>query len=327
MLDKTSQLLIRQQLLTSDDVLLVNAQDAFAKQIEAASHYLHWGHYQQFGDAKAKFGAEVTQRASQVVLYVPKEKSLALMLLDNLAAIMQPSDTLYLVGDNKGGIRSLAKKLPANWGTCIKVASGNHCLLYSVQLNEPAPFSLPSYLTEYQVTAGDKSLNVCNLPGVFSHQHLDPGTELLLQHLPSSVAGKVLDFACGSGVIASWIGKYGNADSLHLSDVSALALEASQRTLSANQVQASCIASDGLNQVAGNYDWIISNPPFHTGKNTDYDIARRFFADAPAQLNKNGHLLLVANSFLPYPELLGQYFHTVKEHVNNGRFRILEAHS
>ncbi|RUO26473.1 hypothetical protein CWE09_07130 [Aliidiomarina minuta] len=326
MLDKTSQLLIRQQLFTSDDVLLVNAQDAYAEQTGAASHYLHWGHYQQFGDLRAKFGAEVQQRATQVVLYVPKEKSLALMLLDNLAAVMQPTDTLYLVGDNKGGIRSLAKKLPANWGNCIKIASGNHCLLYSTQLLEPAPFNLSSYLTPYLIDTADKTLKVFNLPGVFSHQHLDPGTDLLLQHLPLSISGKVLDFACGSGVIASWLGKYSSAESIHLSDVSALALQASQHTLNANQVQASCIASDGLNQVAGNYDWIISNPPFHTGKNTDYEIARRFFAAAPSQLNKNGRLLIVANSFLPYPELLGQYFKTVVEKANNGRFRILEAH-
>lgn len=323
MLDNSSQLLARNA-VGGPDLLLVNAVDAYAREQGAGSHFFHYGHFRKFGDEQARFGAEVSARAHEVVLYVPKEKALTQMLLDNLAACLHPDDTLYLVGDNRGGVKSVAKKLAQPWAPAQKIASGNHCLLYRTQLTEPgAPFNSSVYRSQYQL-AGDK-LAVVNLPGVFSHEHLDAGTELLLQHLPPAISGRVLDFACGSGVVGSVLQQRYSLETLVCSDVSAFALRATELTLDMNDQQGKVVASDGLTYIEGKFDWIISNPPFHTGKKTDYEIARQFFAAAPKRLNKGGRLLIVANSFLPYPDLLRQSFNKVTEHANNGRFRVLEA--
>ncbi|MGX5913292.1 methyltransferase [Aliidiomarina sp. Khilg15.8] len=323
MLDNSSQLLTRHA-IGGQDLLVVNAMDAYPREQGAHSHFFHYGHFRQFGDERARFSAVIDSRAREVVLYVPKEKALAHMLLDNLASCLQPDDTLYLVGDNRGGIKALAKQLPAPWGPAQKIASGNHCLLYRTQLAQSAPpFSIDTYRTQFALDSD--ALTVVNLPGVFSHQRLDAGTELLLQSLPAGISGKVLDFACGSGVIGAAVQHRFALTSLTCSDVSAFALRASELTLQANQQTGDVIASNGLQHVDGKFDWIISNPPFHTGKKTDYEIARQFFAAAPQHLKPGGRLLIVANSFLPYPELLRQSFSQVTEHTNNGRFRVLEA--
>lgn len=323
MLDNTSQLLARHA-IGGPDLLLVNAIDAYGREQGASSHFFHYGHFRRFGDARSRFSAEVTQRACSVVLYVPKEKALAHMLLDNLAACLQPDDTLYLVGDNRGGIKALAKKLPGPWAAAQKIASGNHCVLFRSQLQQTGhSFNQDTYTTRFEVATD--SLNVVNLPGVFSQQRLDAGTELLLQHLPTSVCGQVLDFACGSGVIGAALQQRFTLSKLTCSDVNALALRATELTLQANQQAGTVVASDGLQHLDGRFDWIVSNPPFHTGKKTDYDIARQFFAEAPKYLRPGGRLVIVANSFLPYPELLRQSFTQVTEHINNGRFRVLEA--
>lgn len=323
MLDNSSQLLARHA-IGGHELLVVNAIDAYAREQKARSHFFHYGHFRRFGDDNARFGAVIKDRARDVVLYVPKEKALAHMLLHNLACCLRPDDNLYLVGDNRGGIKALAKKLPAPWANAQKIASGNHCLLFRTQLMATAsPFNQDDYTSRFEVAP--EGVTVVNLPGVFSHQRLDAGTQLLLQHLPAAVSGHVLDFACGSGVIGTALQQGNSIDRLTCSDVSAFALHATELTLQANQQQGKVIASDGLQHIDGKFDWILSNPPFHTGKKTDYEIARQFFAAAPRHLHSGGRLLIVANSFLPYPELLQQSFRQVKEHTNNGRFRVLEA--
>ena len=37
--------------------------------------------------------------------------------------------------------------------------------------------------------------------GVFSKQHIDPGSELLCKSLPDELSGRVLDMGCGWGAI------------------------------------------------------------------------------------------------------------------------------
>lgn len=51
------------------------------------------------------------------------------------------------------------------------------------------------------------SVEVAGLPGIFSHDGLDSGTRMLLETLEEQPvqADRLLDFACGAGVIGAWI--------------------------------------------------------------------------------------------------------------------------
>ena len=51
------------------------------------------------------------------------------------------------------------------------------------------------------------SVEVAGLPGIFSHDGLDNGTRMLLETLEEQPvqADRLLDFACGAGVIGAWI--------------------------------------------------------------------------------------------------------------------------
>ena len=337
MLDNSSHLLLRHKIVTPT-TLLVNAQDALARQEGCTSHFCYAHLFAQGGSAKDSFAAYVDQHAftrgaDQAVLYVPKEKSLCRMLFDNLAALMPTGATLYLVGANKGGIKSVIKQLPAGFDAARKVASGNHCVLFATtRTATPATeFSLSTYLTSYSVPA-QPDLKVFNLPGVFSEQRLDAGTALLLDYIAEhspGVSGDALDFACGSGVIGAFLRARGGVSSVLATDVSAFALYAAQTTLHAQQLPTpyEVRASDGLKAVSEKFDWVITNPPFHSGQRTDYDIARAFINDVSKRLKPGGRLLIVANSFLGYNALLSERFRQVSEPVNNGRFKILQAHS
>ena len=70
---------------------------------------------------------------------------------------------------------------------------------------------------------------------------------------------------------------------------------------------------------------IVSNPPFHQERNIDYGPAGRLMREAPGRLQPGGKLLLVANAFLPYPDLLEGAFGSFDTLADNRRFRVYRA--
>ena len=132
----------------------------------------------------------------------------------------------------------------------------------------PTPgLSFPLHL---QIT----SYAIRSLPGIFSYDHLDEGTEMLLDTAQIPPGAKVLDAGCGYGIIGLFAAVNG-AGMVHLVDNNLLAVAASRETLSLNRIKnAQVFAGDLLNPVfPDKYDLILSNPPFHTGHAVDYQIA------------------------------------------------------
>jgi 16S rRNA (guanine1207-N2)-methyltransferase len=145
---------------------------------------------------------------------------------------------------------------------------------------------------------------VVALPGVFSQNGLDIGTQVLLENLPKKITGELLDFGCGAGVIASYLGKVFPEIKLHLLDVSALALYSAQATLKLNNLTGHVFPSDSLSDLKGKYDYIISNPPFHQGLKTNYQATETFLSKIKPHLKPKGQVTVVANSFLRYQPIM-----------------------
>lgn len=85
------------------------------------------------------------------------------------------------------------------------------------------------------------------------------------------------------------------------------------------------LAADGLGDVGGRFDWIISNPPFHRGVATDMSITQRFIADAGRRLSSRGKLLIVCNRHLPYEGWLAAHFEVIENCLANHDFKVLLA--
>lgn len=267
---------------------------------------------------------DASRSYSHVVIYLPKAKAHLAMLLNLAASVLQPGGQLMVVGENKGGIKS-AGKLAEKYGLTNKVDSARHCSLLCTQVAEPVAFDINQYLDTRTYHTDSNEWDVVSLPGVFSHTELDTGTRLLLDKLPSSLAGHVLDFACGAGVIAASLLKQYPHLNLTLLDVSALALYSAAHTLAENEQQASLVAANGLHGVDAKFDVIVTNPPFHTGIKTDYTITKRFISDAKRSLAGRGGMHMVANRFLPYPGLLGEHFNQVRTIAQTSQFSVYHA--
>ena len=149
--------------------------------------------------------------------------------------------------------------------------------------------------------------------GVFSRGEVDFGTDVLLRALPEEMAGRVLDLGCGWGAVGSSVGKKNPACRIVMSDVNERALALAAKNAAANGVQAETAQSDGLEQVEGPFDYILTNPPIRAGKQVIY----RLFAESAQKLSPEGSLYIVirkqqgAESAVKYLKTIFQQVDTV----------------
>lgn len=266
---------------------------------------------------------EFNQQFDTVVIFYPKSKEQLSLNLAAIAPALNSNSQVYLVGDNKGGIKSLSSHAEKLGLQAHKLDNAKHCLWYC--LNGPIAELAKPVFSQQLFTINETVLSVCSIAGVFNHGKLDTGTALLLSQLQHISKGSVLDFGCGCGVIGAYLKKRHSAINLYCSDVSALATEATRRTLAANDLQGTVITADGLPAQPAIYDHIVSNPPFHTGIKTDYSISEAFITQSKARLNAGGSLTLVANSHLAYQTLLEQTFGKVAILAKANGFVIYQA--
>ncbi|REG83805.1 class I SAM-dependent methyltransferase [Marinomonas pollencensis] len=324
-LNTTSQLLARNEESLTGKVLFANPEDTYPKDLSRTADVYAWCQSKTLCDALTSvgFAAEKLVFAEQwpaaagaefdhVVIYQPKAKELLDYLIAAVLPLVKMGGKVWLVGDNKSGVKSSMKRLENGLEEVGKVEGAKHCLLYQGYKREEAkPFVFEKWVTTWQQEVAGQILTLCSMPGVFGHGKLDKGTELLLNQLDqhrfmSDIAhARLLDFGCGDGIIALWLYNKTGVKITALDD-SAFALKATELTFAANQASdaVTLIASNGLKEVKGRFNYVVTNPPFHSGISTDYSIAEQFFMTVKQHLTLNGELFVVANDFLRYPPIL-----------------------
>ena len=125
--------------------------------------------------------------------------------------------------------------------------------------------------------------------GVFSKQHVDPGSELLCAALPDGLSGDVLDMGCGWGAMTVLTLARFPKLNVTMADVNERALALAAANVEKNHMQAKAVLSDGFERIEGMFDAVITNPPIRAGKAVIY----KMFEDAKAHLKPGGMLVLV----------------------------------
>ena len=269
------------------------------------------------------------RQPDNIILVLPREKERLDMRLHEAATRLQEGGKLFLVGENRAGIKSSPRLVARHFDNVVKRDSARHCSLFEATGPSTGDsFQAGAYERRWTFGFQQRTLEVSTLPGVFAHGRLDAGTELLLSSLPKArPSGRILDFACGAGVIGLAIlatSKPAQVD-VTLLDDSALALESARRSLELNGLQARVLPSDGLSEVTGRFDWIVTNPPFHQGVKNDLDVARAFFRRAGTFLTEKGRILVVFNRHLPYESWLRESFNNVECLARNRVFSVMSA--
>lgn len=294
---------------------------------QSRAHTQQFHHWQvlskPMGD-NARYGlvadADIVADSDTLIYYWPKNKPEAQFQLMNLLSLLPVGTDVFVVGENRSGVRSAEAMLEA-YCTLNKVDSARRCGLYHGRLEKQPEFNADGWWGEYQVDA----LTIKTLPGVFSRDGLDVGSDLLLSTLSPHTKGKVLDVGCGAGVLAAVLASHSPKVRLTLCDVSAPAVEASRATLAANGFEGEVVASNVFSEIKGRFDMIISNPPFHDGMETSFEAAQTLIRSAVRHLNIGGELRIVANAFLPYPNVLDETFGNHEVLAQTGRFKVYRA--
>ena len=275
-----SQLLLQQDL--PKNALLINPpRDDLAHELDelswqvASFSYAVQQQYQNMDYTCVNVCAPLTQTYSHIVIYLPKAKTRLQYVLDYAMSALTSDGQIWFVGENKGGIKSLSKNLKDDFNSIEKMAMGKHSAIVCAQgPQRQTTFNLNNYFVDH---TNEHALTLRSLPGVFSQEKLDKGTQVLLKYLPRKIKGRILDFGCGTGTIASFISQNREYEEIEMIDDDFLAVKSAQTNIEANQIEfTEAFASDGFSNIEGRYNWIVSNPPFHQGIKTDYNVTEAF---------------------------------------------------
>lgn len=150
--------------------------------------------------------------------------------------------------------------------------------------------NLKSEIRTIRYTNGDFSLAFNSDNGVFSKDHLDFGSKLLIETMIKNIDKNksILDVGCGYGFIGISLAKILNSKVVMV-DINKRAVHLTNMNIKENKVNAQAFESNIYENVKEKFDVIVSNPPIRAGKNIVLEILER----AHEFLNINGELWFV----------------------------------
>jgi 16S rRNA (guanine1207-N2)-methyltransferase len=238
-----------------------------------------------------------------------------------LRALAPGGSFTALAPNDRGGMR-LRKELQAFGCDVEEISKRHHRIVICAR-----PTGL-SGVPEALVNGGprlDMDLGLWTQPGVFSWDRLDPGTALLIEHLPA-LAGRGADFGCGLGILSRTVLASEKVEQLTLIDIDRRAIECAKHNTP--DARARFLWADMRNHLPelAALDFVVMNAPFHDAGAEDKALAQSFVKRAAEVLCKGGVCWLVANRHLPYEAIIQPLFKRAARTLETGGYKIYEAH-
>lgn len=235
--------------------------------------------------------------------------------------VLQPGGRLtVLAPKDKGGSR-LAKELKAFGCEIEETALRHHRICVATRPDDLA--AAREAIAEGSPRIVEET-GLWSQPGVFSWNRVDPGSALLLKHLPQ-LSGRGADLGCGVGYLARAVLAMPGVESLAMVDIDRRAVEAAAKNITDPRATIQWADVRKAGTIPENLDFIVMNPPFHDGGAEDRSLGQSFVRRAAESLRKGGRCWLTANRHLPYEDHLKALFARATLIVEADGFKIYEA--
>jgi 16S rRNA (guanine1207-N2)-methyltransferase len=267
--------------------------------------------------------------ADVALMVVPKGREHTQVYLWAAAQTLRPGGRLFLAGPNAGGAKTAIKDAALVFGAApVMGYKASHRIATATRpdiVTLPPGWS-PGTPQTRTISRPEGDYTIITLPGVFSWDHLDDGTALLLDDLTIKPESSVLDMGCGYGIIGLVAARAGAQ--VIMVDDDLLAVRCASASVEANSLAERCTVQPGdiTSSVKGQkFDWVLSNPPFHRETDVTTSIAYRIIRESKNVLKPRGRLRIVANRFLPYDGPMNEIYGNVTTITETSRYRVLES--
>ncbi len=264
------------------------------------------------------------------VLRLSKDKTAFEMALHAVCSVLTEGASVWVYGANDEGIKSAPKVMSTVLTDVRTVDTRKHCRVL-VGRTARGSTTIRSQLSDWvqteTLTHSDGPIDHTTYPGVFAKGKLDSATQLLIETMEATrlprEADRVLDYACGAGVIGGWLKRRQPGIELTMLDADAVSATAAQK----NVPDAHTVVGASLKDLepCPPFNCIVSNPPIHVGKARDYGVLHTLIPASRAHLKPGGTLWLVVQRQADIEGLLARTFRKAGVAAEDGRFRVWRA--
>ncbi len=227
---------------------------------------------------------------------------------------LKKGGVLVFAGDKTSGVQPLRKWIKSQTPIAGSLSKHHGVVFWAYRNGKDWPMPDNTVHTE------DYNLE----PGMFSANGIDKGSRLLVEHFGHRIFGRVADFGAGWGYLSRELQlRCDRMECLDLYEADWISLRAANQHLG----DAAHYHWVDLMREApkGPFNWIIMNPPFHTGRAAEPGLGQVFIKQAAKALPSGGRLLMVANNNLPYEAVLASQFKRFEFREKSQGFKVIEA--
>jgi len=227
---------------------------------------------------------------------------------------------------NNHGAKSYESSLKTLAGG-VSSSSKSKCRIFSARKSVSLNSELADQWIEDAKPRSVDSHGLIAQPGLFSWEKPDTGSQLLLKHLPDSMTGTGMDLCCGYGLLSAHLLENNpDIESLYMIEADRLALHCAEENTENWKAKVKPHWLDAAtDHLPLKLNWIVCNPPFHTGQTRDVDLGQTIIANACKSLKRGAKLYMVANRKLPYEAVLDRMLMRYQTVIQTDGFKVIEA--
>jgi len=241
------------------------------------------------------------------LLFPYKNKQQTLFYMAQAMQQLKSGGRIIMACENKYGAKSYQHALASLAGHA-DASSKSKCRIFSAYKHDGYDECLAQTWLQAGAIQKVQGLDLYSQPGLFSWNRADLGSQILLSHLPQ-LSGKGMDLCCGYGLLSvHLLQTSADISCLHMLDAEQQAILCAKKNTQdwISKCQYDCLDAT-QDDLPSDLDWLVCNPPFHTGQQREVALGQTIVAKACQSLKRGGEIWVVANRQLPYEHIFEQH--------------------